>query len=276
MRKITLFLFLCLLAFNSTTAQTLAWSSDLEDLTGWGTNDLDMDGNDWAFYADGLTSFGFSPGAVATSASWIPDPEPSGTALTPDNLLFTPVFDMSATAVSISFKMKVGSPDTDFFAENFAVLVYDDADFDNTLTVIYEERLTEGGDNTAKDITASIPVSFAGKTIGIVVRHYDCTDQVELLIDDLEVSYTNSLSVKDNTLEVTGFYPNPVKNIMKIDTKSTIESASITNQLGQVIMTLEKNGITNNTLDLSGLKNGLYFVTIKSEERRATIKIIKQ
>jgi len=151
-----------------------------------------------------------------------------------------------------------------------------DADFDNTLTVIYEERLTEGGDNTAKDITASIPVSFAGKTIGIVVRHYDCTDQVELLIDDLEVSYTNSLSVKDNTLEVTGFYPNPVKNIMKIDTKSTIESASITNQLGQVIMTLEKNGITNNTLDLSGLKNGLYFVTIKSEERRATIKIIKQ
>lgn len=274
MKKITLFLFLCVLLCTSIKAQTVAWSSDLEDLTGWGINDLDMDTNNWEFYAAGAESLGFT-GAFALSASWISDPAPNGTALTPDNLLFTPTFAIPANALTISFKMKVASTNASFFAENYAVYVYDDALGASLDTMIFEETLTSGGAGTTKDITASIPVSFAGKTLGILIRHYDCTDQVQMLVDDFEVSYTTSLSVEDKTLEITRVYPNPVKDILKIDTKAVIDSAIITNQLGQRVLDIKPNSVINNTIDLSRLNKGLYFITVSSEERVATIKIIK-
>ena len=278
MKKITL-LMLCLISTISLNAQTVVWSSDLEDLTGWGVGNGTADTNDdtWAFYSGGGESLGFNPGAIGFSKSWDSEPAATGgTPITPDNLLFTPTFIIPENALSISFKMKVGSNDPGFFAENFAVLVYDDADFNGTLTGIHEETLTAGGAGSAKDITAVIPASFAGKTIGIVVRHYDCTNQNQLLVDDFEVSFSTSLSVKDNTLEIVGIYPNPVKDIVKIDTKSTIDSATIVNQLGQRVMDVKPNNIVNNTLDLSRLNKGIYFINVKSDERSATFKIVKK
>jgi len=272
MKKITLFL--CLLFFVAIEAQTIAWFSDLEDLTGWGINDLDGDGNNWSFYSAGAESFGFT-GAFALSASWDSEPAPDGTVLTPDNLLFTPTFAIPVDALVISFKMKVASADATFFAEKYAIYVYDNAVGPSLDTTIYEETLTSGGAGTAKDITASIPASFAGKTIGILVRHYDCTNQFQIIIDDFEVSYSTSLSVKDNTLEIARVYPNPVKSMVTIDTKTNIDSATIINQLGQTIMLIRSKNIINNNIDLSTLRKGMYFMSLKSEGKSSTVKIIK-
>ncbi len=277
MKKITL-LIIFLISTISFNAQTVAWSSDLEDLTGWsvGNGTADLNDDTWGFYSGGGESLGFT-GALGFSKSWDPEPAATGgTPITPDNLLFTPTFAIPANALSISFKMKVGSNDPNFFAENFAVLVYDDVDFNGTLTEIHEETLTAGGDNSAKDITADIPALFAGKTTGIIIRHYDCTDQNQLLVDDFEVSFSTSLSIEDNTLEIVRVYPNPVNDILKIDTKSSIDSATIVNQLGQRIIDVKSNNIVNNSIDLSTLNKGLYFITVKSKERSATLKIIKK
>ncbi|MDO5979639.1 T9SS type A sorting domain-containing protein [Flavivirga spongiicola] len=277
MKKFTL-LIIFSISTISINAQTVAWSSDLEDLTGWGVGNGTADTNDdtWGFYSGGGEALGFT-GALGFSRSWDPEPAATGgTPITPDNLLFTPTFAIPANALSISFKMKVGSNDPNFFAENFAIIVYDDADFDGTLTGIYEETLTAGGNGSAKDITADIPASFAGKTIGILVRHYDCTNQNQLLVDDFEVSFSTSLSITDHTLEIVHFYPNPVKDFIKIDTKSIIDSAIIVNQLGQRIIDVKPNNIVDNSINLSTLNKGLYFITVKSEERSATIKIVKE
>lgn len=275
MKKITLVLLLFFI-YTSINAQTVVWSSDLEDLTGWGINDLDGDGNNWGFYSGGGESFGFSPGAIGFSESWLPDPAPGGTALTPDNLLYTPTFTIPANATSISFKIKVAALDSGFFEENFAILVYDDNDFDNSLISIHEETLTSGGAGTAKDVTVSIPDSFSGKTIGIIIRHYDCIDQNQLLVDDFEVSFSHLLSTNDNSLEIFKAYPNPVKDVFKIGTKNTIDFATIINQLGQKVMSIDSSNIIDNSIDLSTLNSGLYFLTLKSEEKSATLKIIKQ
>ena len=79
MKKITLLFTICaFLMANVINAQTVVWSSDLEDLTGWGTNDLDGDTNNWLFYVEDASSIavGFS-GKYASSYSW------SNVALTP-------------------------------------------------------------------------------------------------------------------------------------------------------------------------------------------------
>ena len=218
-----------------------------------------------------LESIGFAAGNVFGSQSWT-----SSGALTPDNVLFTPTMNIPGTAVSISFKMKVAATFTPDFAEHYAVYVYDDAIGPSFDTNIFEETLTSGGVGTAKDITASIPVSFAGKTIGILVRHYDCTNQDVLAVDDFEVSYSTTLSIEDNTIETVRIYPNPLTDFMKIDAQTTINSAEIINQLGQRVMEVKSNNIINNTIDLSTLNKGMYFMILKSKDKTATIKMIKE
>ncbi|SFD11838.1 T9SS type A sorting domain-containing protein [Algibacter pectinivorans] len=268
MQKITLTLLLLFLTI-SFNAQTVVWSSDLEDLTDWGINDLDGDGNNWDAYGPGnFDTVGFT-GNVFASQSWATVP------LTPDNLLYTPTFLLPAEAVTATFEMRVGASYTPDFAEHYAVYVYDNAVGPSLDDNILEETLTAGGTASAKIVTASIPVTFAGKTIGILIRHYDCTNNEYIVVDDFEVSYTTSLSTKDNTLEVARAYPNPVQDILKIDTNETIDSAEVINQLGQRVMDIKPNSIVKNTINLSTLGKGMYFIIIKSEERNATLKIMK-
>ena len=275
MKNFTL-LFLCLLTIHSIKAQTIAWSSDSEDLTGWGSLDFDGDTFEWGVYEGGAETFGFNAGALFFSESWSSEPAPGGTALNPDNYLFTPTFLMPATATSITYKMKVAALDAGFFAEKFAVYVYDDNDLETPEILIHEETLTAGGTGSAKDITTTIPVSFAGKTIGILIRHFDCTDQNQLLIDDFEVSYSTSLSTEDNELKIASVYPNPIKDIVTIETNTTIDGVSIINQLGQQVLTFNKSQIFNNKVDLNSITKGLYFMNIKTENKTQSIKIIKE
>jgi Secretion system C-terminal sorting domain len=142
--------------------------------------------------------------------------------------------------------------------------------------LIHEETLTSGGNGTAKDITATIPATFAGKTIGLIIRHFDCMDQNQLLVDDFEVSYNTSLSIEDHTLEIAGVYPNPVKDVLKIKTNEIVDGISITNQLGQRVMEISKNVIANNMVDLSRLTKGLYIMTVRAANKSQSIKIIKE
>lgn len=273
MKKITL-AFLFLLATLTTEAQTIAWSSDSEDSSEWVPIDFDGDSFTWENFAGGTTgeNIGFT-GALFSSASFDAS---SNSALTPDNYLLTPVFLLDASASTITFKMKVGSTSTLFFAENFAVYVYDENDPLTDPALIYEELLTSGGPDTAKDIIASVPASFAGKTIGFSIRHYNCTNQDRLLIDDFEVSYTTTLATEENQLAILGVYPNPVKDVINIKTNETVNTITITNQLGQQVMTIDSFNKTNKRFDLSSLKKGLYFLSVHLENKRQSFKIIKE
>ncbi len=275
MKKITLLLPLALF-LNLLNAQTIAWSSDSEDYANYTALDQDGDGFNWGVYSGGAESFGFSSGALFYSESWSSGPPAS--VLTPDNLLFTPAgaIIIPGTATVITFKLKVAALDSGFPAEKFAVYVFDEAVGASSDTQIYETTLTSGGTGTAMDISADIPIAFAGKTIGIYVRHYDCTDQNQLLVDHFEVSYSESLSTEDNALNLVSVYPNPVKDIINIDTNLKIDNVSIFNQLGQNVMQLKRGDIINNEINLSTLSNGLYFMNISAEDKLQSIKIIKE
>jgi len=84
------------------------------------------------------------------------------------------------------------------------------------------------------------------------------------------------LSIEDNELNLIKVYPNPVKDIIKIDTNLTIDTVIIVNQLGQNVMQLKGEQINNNEVNLSKLSNGLYFMNISSEGKSQTLKIIKE
>ena len=70
-------------------------------------------------------------------------------------------------------------------------------------------------------------------------------------------------------------YPNPAKDVLNIQTKQDLQvnSVEIYNQLGQIIM-----AVTNsvNSVDVSNLSSGTYFVKINSVKGSANAKFVKE
>ncbi|MDI1316042.1 T9SS type A sorting domain-containing protein [Flavobacterium sp.] len=69
--------------------------------------------------------------------------------------------------------------------------------------------------------------------------------------------------------------PVPTKDILTITTKQTVEmtSVSIYNTLGQLVQTVTN---PNETIDVSGLTNGTYFIKITSDIGTASSKFVKE
>lgn len=72
-------------------------------------------------------------------------------------------------------------------------------------------------------------------------------------------------------------YPNPVNNVLNIETKQTIEvsSVSIYNQLGQLVLVIP-NAKNTKSVDVSSLSSGNYFVKINSDKGTSNTKFIKK
>ncbi|RYF37913.1 MAG: T9SS type A sorting domain-containing protein [Chitinophagaceae bacterium] len=92
--------------------------------------------------------------------------------------------------------------------------------------------------------------------------------------DDFEVLPT-SLSVGEFSTGNLDFYPNPVKDRLNLSYSETINSVSVTNVLGQQVLSQQANASEIN-VDMSGLTPGTYFVRVASANAQKTIKVIKQ
>jgi len=87
------------------------------------------------------------------------------------------------------------------------------------------------------------------------------------------VSVSN-LSLEDNVLSGIKIYPNPTKDEIIIDTVNTNNySATLYSILGQKVMHYET--LVNNTISLSGIKSGTYFLKISSGNSSQIKKVIK-
>jgi len=93
---------------------------------------------------------------------------------------------------------------------------------------------------------------------------------VALSYDNKIYWYENqgNLSVDQNQLANFSIYPNPTSGKLNIDSETTVTNINISNQLGQQV----KAKINTNTIDLSNLKKGLYFVKIKDINGRIGVK----
>lgn len=94
--------------------------------------------------------------------------------------------------------------------------------------------------------------------------------------DDLQVNVLeNNLSVDSNKLNAFKIFPNPTNDVIFIQSNFNQFDAHIFNIQGQAI--LQKSNLNNNdTIDLSFLSNGVYFVQIHAENQSKVFKIVKQ
>ncbi len=124
------------------------------------------------------------------------------------------------------------------------------------------------------------------------VRNSNFTGNTNLsciLVDDVNYSNNNWSTYKDNTvsysanctlgLETSIFaqaavYPNPTKGEINI-TNVSLEKADVYNVLGQLVKSVKLNSSnTDNTINLSGLPKGVYYVYLINQDAASAKKII--
>ena len=76
---------------------------------------------------------------------------------------------------------------------------------------------------------------------------------------------------KDITTEVN-IYPNPVNDILYLDTNDHWTKAEIFDIAGTIIRSISLNG---KSMDVSGLESGTYFIRLKNEEKFGLVKFVK-
>lgn len=155
------------------------------DAEGWTFYDADDDGYGWgqvnfenkekvAYDAAALMSASYCDGSATSS----------GFALTPDNWAISPKIEIPINNPSLAF-MAIAQ-DERWYEEHFKVYVGETEVLEDMVCISGEEDvvLTDDGNYTRFEYDLS---EFAGKEAFIAIRHYNCTDQYQILIDQFEV-----------------------------------------------------------------------------------------
>ena len=202
MKKTFLFLtlFLSMLTFG-VRAQVPIFTESFEGTslpTGWTIIDADQDGNNWEHISvQGDLSSGHTGTGAYASYSY---ENSTYDALTPNNWLVTPAIELSGTS-SLTYWFTVAES---YPGDHYGVYVSTTSATDTSaFTLLFEETPTAAhGTWTMRTVDLT---SYAGNTVYIAFRHFNCTDQFLVVLDDITVYSTSSESVLMVTPEELSF-----------------------------------------------------------------------
>jgi hypothetical protein len=99
--------------------------------------------------------------------------------------------------------------------------------------------------------------------------------------DDLKGSFNicawspTTLVLDDNTFNGFAYYPNPVKDVLTLESPNTIDNVEVFNVLGQRIVAIDNQNTIQN-IDLSNEQAGAYFVKVSIGNQIKTLRVIKE
>lgn len=233
-----------------------------EDYKCWNFVDVDGDGYSWdlEFWSGSQYVHGGS-GAVGT-ASYINNIG----ALSPDQWMITPELVIPAEGANLSYY--VGGI-SQMYGDKYSVYVSttgaDPSNFTANAPVFTETPTNANFTKKVVDLA-----QFAGQTIRLGFRHYDITDGYWLIFDDLVVAAGRN-GIEDATIANISLYPNPVTSILNIEAEG-VQEVNVIDVNGRNVMTAQNT----NTIDMSELANGVYFVRVITNNGVATQKIVKK
>jgi Secretion system C-terminal sorting domain len=166
-------------------------------------------------------------------------------------------------------------PESDSF---FAMVSYDPVNPEFTFT---EPAITLPGCQAYCQFAIVYFELLAGDYIEVnfsyeIVDNGNDTQRLTIIRADGNIAVFNDfppLGIDDLALTRVSVYPNPVSNDLFISSEITIESISVFSISGKKVM--EQKNI-DNSIDVSALPQGMYFLELISENGKAVQKFIKQ
>ncbi|WP_312323298.1 T9SS-dependent choice-of-anchor J family protein [Soonwooa sp.] len=247
-------------------SQTVIFSEDFETESGrnsWINEDRDGDGEKWEFDNSEVDAFS---GYYATSWSWFME------AFTLYNTLTSPIINLPNNAdKTLSLKFDIGAFDADYFQEHYAVYVIPaSSNFTGTETPVFEETLDAGYMQEAKHVNVDIS-QYAGQAVQVVFRHYNCTDLLVLILDNIQVIEEAKLATSDANKIGIKIYPNPTSDLIKVEGLNNIEKIRVFDMSGNIVLETKAS-----EANIQNLTSGHYLVNIYSGKDVISRKIIKK
>lgn len=198
MKKLLLITVLLLTLFLTGKAQISLLSEDFNQgiPSTWYKLDADNDGRTWGNF--GMTGrTGAVTDSCATSQSYA-----NGTALYPDNWLISPAVQIPANVPYCVLSFWVCAQDMNWAQEHYGVYITTSSNYTNpnNYTLLFEETLDASGGSRAQGAwkqKMAVLSAYAGQTVHIAFRHFNCSDQFYLNLDDVSITLQTepSLSV---------------------------------------------------------------------------------
>jgi len=218
----------------------------------WTTIDADGDGNGWVLGSatDGIYLNGGNIAGVGHEEST--DMMVSGSysnvtssALTPDNWLITPAISLPAgSPASISFW--AASQDASYAVEHYGVYVSTTTTDTDAFTLLWDENMDANGGNHSKvqgawrEKHADLS-DYAGQTIYIAFRHFNCSDMFLLLIDDITIDL---LEIHSYTITATAGEHGSIDPMGEVSVvEGSDQTFTITPEDGYIISSLIVDGM---------------------------------
>ena len=147
----------------------------------WTFVDKDGDGYNWDWNELGEAPVAYEGAGCIYSHSFV---NYFG-AVNPNNWAISPEFTIPENASSVTLSWYAAPQDPDWTEEHYGVYVGTGTDTAN-YTQLFEETINYGDyKNTTVDLTA-----YAGQTIRVAFRHFNCSDMFILKLDQVEVFAT--------------------------------------------------------------------------------------
>lgn len=230
-----------------------------ENMGCWKFIDNDGDGYNWDLeYWAGSEFTHNGTGAVGT-ASFINRIGP----LTPDQWMITPQLIIPAGGASLTYY--VGGVQQ-MYGDKYSIYVSSTGSEVNDFLAnqpVFTETPTSAS-FTQKTVNLN---AYAGQTIRIGFRHYDCTDGYWLIFDDVNVTGDAGINSADQNIRI---YPNPTSNEVIVDVEN-MESITVLDVTGRVVMTT-----TNRTVNMSNLSQGVYMFRVATANGTFNQKVVKK
>lgn len=165
-------------------------------------------------------------------------------------------------------ELKFSLANTEWFGDIDELRVFYKANPNDAWSQIGSSYTTEH--TTWLDVSIPLPNKSANYLIA-----FEGTSRWSRGIDVDNVSIVNSgvLALNDITKKTGAkIYPNPVKDVLNINSNKKINSIEIFSLTGQLIRTLDNN---LKQINVSDLKKGIYLLRVKSEGKDESFKIVK-
>ena len=165
-----------------------------------------------------------------------------------------------------------------------AVYVYatdynENGNWDFLAASAFDDRIVlyvyDGNDNFYE--ARKFPLTTANFPVSVHAEDIDGDGDKDILsasvLDGKLAWYEYILSVNDNFLLDFSVYPNPTKGILNIQSTTSISQIEIYTLLGQLVL----SNSNKNTIDISSVSQGLYFIKVKDENGNfGTKKVVKK
>jgi hypothetical protein len=197
--------------------------------------------------------------SVASSTSFF---SPIGTA---DRWLITPPLSLGAYGNSIEWQGK--SKDASYPDDYLVMVSTTDAaftSFTDTIGYIIEENF----EWTNRSVNLS-SIGYNNQTVYVAFRNIT-EDGFKLYIDDIHVWVEDPANVEELSTASITIFPNPVKDVLSIESNSLIEKVLLTDLNGNLL--IDSN---SSTLDLSKLNTGFYNLHVVTQNGVIFKKVLR-